>query len=48
MTFVYLICFLLSVIGIVVLLDLTPDSITNDLMKYGSPKHTLRDGVLIS
>lgn len=48
MTFVYLICFLLSVIGIVVLLGLTPDSITDDMMKFVSPEQTLRDKVLIA
>lgn len=48
MTWVYILCFLLIVIGIVLLLGLTPEVITNDLMKFISPKQTLRDKVLIS
>ena len=46
MTFVYLICFLLITAGAVVLLRLTPVKITDDLMKFVSPKQTLRDKVL--
>ena len=46
MTFVYLICFLLITAGAVVLLRLTPEKITDDLMKFVSPKQTLRDKVL--
>ena len=46
MTFVYLICFLLITIGAVVLLGLTPEKISNDLMRFVSPKQTLRDKVL--
>lgn len=46
MTFVYLICFLLLAIGAVLLLKLTPERITEDLMRFVSPKQTLRDKVL--
>lgn len=46
MTFVYLICFLLITVGTVLLLHLTPEKITNDLMRFASPKQTLRDKVL--
>ena len=46
MTFVYLICFLLLAIGAVLLLKLTPERITGDLMRFVSPKQTLRDKVL--
>lgn len=48
MTWVYILCFILIVIGIVLLLGLTPEVITNDLMKFISPKQTLREKVLIS
>ena len=46
MTFVYLICFLLLPGGAVLLLKLTPEHITGDLMRFVSPKQTLRDKVL--
>lgn len=46
MTFVYLICFLLAVVAIVLLLGITPDSISADLMRFVSPKQTLRDKVM--
>lgn len=46
MTFVYLICFLLLAAGAVLLLKLTPERITWDLMRFVSPKQTLRDKVL--
>ena len=46
MTFVYLICFLLIAVGAVLLLKLTPERITGDLMRFASPKQTLRDKVL--
>lgn len=46
MTFVYLICFLLLAFGAVLLLKLTPERITGDLMRFVSPKQTLRDKVL--
>lgn len=46
MTFVYLICFLLLAVGAVLLLKLTPERITGELMRFVSPKQTLRDKVL--
>ena len=46
MTFVYLICFILLAVGAVLLLKLTPERITGDLMRFVSPKQTLRDKVL--
>ena len=46
MTFVYLICFLLITAGTIILLRLNPETITNDLMRFVSPKQTLRDQVL--
>ena len=46
MTFLYLICFLLLAVGAVLLLKLTPEHITGDLMRFVSPKQTLRDKVL--
>lgn len=46
MTFVYLICFFLLAVGAVLLLKLTPERITGDLMRFVSPKQTLRDKVL--
>lgn len=48
MTIVYLLCFLLLCAGIVLLLGLTPEVITNDIMRLISPKQTLRDKVLIA
>ena len=36
------------VIGIALALELTPESITDDLMKFVSPEQTLRDKVLVS
>lgn len=48
MTFVYLICFLLSVCAVFLLLGLTPDTIARDLMVFVSPEQTLRDKVLIA
>ena len=44
----YLISFLLLCAAIVFLLGLTPERITDDLMKFISPKQTLRDKVLIA
>ena len=44
----YLIGFLLLCGAIVILLGLTPESITNDIMRLISPKQTLRDKVLIA
>ena len=44
----YLIGFLLLCGAIVFLFGLTPESVTDDLMKFISPKQTLRDKVLIA
>ena len=44
----YLMGFLLLCAAIVFLLGLTPERITDDLMKFISPKQTLRDKVLIA
>ena len=46
MTFVYLICFLLVTVGAIILLRLNPEKITDDLMRFVSPKQTLREKVL--
>ena len=46
MTFVYLICFLLIAVGVVLILGLTPDSVTDDLMRFTTPELTLREKVL--
>ena len=48
MTVVYLVGFLLSVIATAVLLGLTPETITEDIMRFASPKQTLREKVLVS
>ena len=46
MTFVYLICFLLITVGAIILLRLNPEKITDDLMRFVSPKQTLREKVM--
>ena len=48
MIVLYLIGFLLLCAATVILLGLTPESITDDLMRFVSPKQTLRDKVLIA
>ena len=48
MTFVYLMCFILIVIGIILLLGLNPDNITNDLSHLSSKEPSLREKVLIA
>ena len=48
MTFVYTVCFLLLAIGIILLLGLTPDSVSVDLMKFISPHQALRDKALLA
>lgn len=48
MTVLYIIGFILSCAGILFILELTPETITDDLMKLISPKQTLRDKVLIA
>ncbi len=44
----YIIGFILSCVGILFILELTPETITDDIMKLISPKQTLRDKVLIT
>lgn len=44
----YIIGFLLLVVAVVILLGLTPERMTNDVMKLISPDQTLRDKVLIA
>ena len=46
MTFIYFICFLLITVGVIILLLLNPEKITDDLMRFVSPKQTLREKVL--
>ena len=48
MTFLYLLCFVLLVAGTAFLLELTPEGITDDIMRLVAPKQTLRDKVLIA
>ena len=43
MTFLYLICFLLLAVGIVLLLGLTPDRVMKDLSRGRNKEPTLRD-----
>jgi hypothetical protein len=40
--------FILFVLGVALLFDLTPERITDDIMKFVSPKQTLKDKVLIA
>lgn len=46
MTVVYLLCFLLISIGSVLILGLTPERVSDDLMRFASPETTLREKVL--
>ena len=46
MTYIYFICFLLITVGVIILLRLNPEKITDDLMRFVSPKQTLREKVL--
>lgn len=48
MTVIYIFAFLLITAGIVLLLDLNPERITNDIMRLVSPKQPILDKVLIS
>ena len=48
MTSLYIICFVLLSIGAFLLLGLTPESITDDIMRLFAPEQTLRDKVLIA
>lgn len=46
MTVIYLLCFLLIAVGAILLLGLTPERISEDLMRFAAPEQTLRDKVL--
>ena len=46
MTVIYLLCFLLITVGAILLLGLTPEKISEDLMRFAAPEQTLRDKVL--
>lgn len=48
MTIVYLVCFLLIAIGAVLVLGLTPDSVSEDLMHFAASEQTLRNKVLVA
>ena len=48
MTSLYIICFALLSAGIILLLGLTPESVTDDIMRQFAPEQTLRDKVLIA
>ena len=48
MTFLYLLCFIISVIGIALLLGLTPDRVTEDIIRFSEPNQSLREKVLIA
>lgn len=43
MTFVYIICFVIFMVGVVLLLKLTPDQLTKDLSIFFNKKKSLRD-----
>ena len=48
MTSLYIICFVLLSIGAFLLLGLTPENVTDDIMRIFAPGQTLRDKVLIA
>ena len=48
MTFVYLLCFMVAVVGIILLLKLTPDQVTNDMMRLSLPEQSLREKILLA
>lgn len=48
MIFIYLLCFFFLVAAAVLLLQLTPETITDDFMRVVAPEQTLRDKVLIA
>lgn len=48
MTLLYILSFLIMTTGIVILLEITPESVTDDVMRLVSPKQTLKDKVLIA
>ena len=41
-------CLIIAIIGIVLLLGLTPDRVTNDILRLSSPRQTLREKILIA
>ena len=44
----YLLCFILLVAGTFLILELTPETVTDDIMHMVVPEQTLRDKVLIA
>lgn len=48
MTLLYILSFLIMTTGIVILLEITSESVTDDVMRLVSPKQTLKDKVLIA
>lgn len=48
MTAVYVICFLLIAVGVVFVFGMTPDSVTNDVMRMFEKKETLKEKALIA
>ena len=48
MTLLYILSFLIMTMGIVVLLEITPESVTDDVMRLVSPKQTLKDKVMLA
>ena len=48
MIWISLVVFLLLAAGVILLFGLTPEDITNDVMRMLSPKKTLREKVLLA
>lgn len=48
MTAVYVICFLLIAVGVVFVFGMTPDSVTNDVMRIFENKETLKEKALMA
>ena len=48
MTALYIICFVLLSAGIILLLGLTPENVTDDIMRLFASEQTLHDKVLIA
>jgi len=48
MTAVYVICFLLLAVGVVFIFGMTPDSVTNNVMRIFDKKETLKEKALIA
>ncbi|MBR6426716.1 MAG: hypothetical protein IKS28_02700, partial [Clostridia bacterium] len=44
----YLLSFLLLAAGTVILLGITPETVTDDMMRFISPKQTMRDKAQIA